>query len=161
MTGSLLSLQGAAAAVALYVLHNAVSALAAFPVGSLADRIGHRRVIIVGYLFAAATTFGFALAPPSPAWLLLLFVCSGVYIAAEEVAEKSYAASLLPADRRGTGMGLLAATNGIGDMVSSALVGILWGFFPEHAWGFGIAAALQLAGAWRIASGKVNHGQGE
>ena len=49
-------------------------------------------------------------------------------------------------------MGLLAATNGVGDMVSSALVGTLWAFFPEHAWGLGVAAALQLLGAARIAS---------
>lgn len=161
MTGSLFSMQGAAAAVALYVLHNAISALAAFPMGALADRTGHRPVILGGYLLAAATTLGFALAPPSSVWLLFLFICSGIYIAAEEVAEKAYAASLLPIDRRGTGMGLLAATNGIGDMFSSALVGTLWGLFPEHAWGFGIAAALQLLGAVRIASGRMNHHQGE
>jgi MFS family permease len=152
MTGSLFTLRGATAAVALYVLHNAISALASFPIGSLADRIGHRRVVVGGYLFAAATTLGFALAPPTPAWLLVLFVCSGTYIASEEVAEKSYAASLLPPARRGAGMGLLAATNGVGDMVSSALVGTLWAFFPEHAWGLGVAAALQLLGAARIAS---------
>ena len=160
MTGSLLSLQGAAAAVALYVLHNAVSALAAFPVGALADRIGHRPVITGGYLFAAATTMSFALAPPSPAWLVLLFVCSGVYIAAEEVAEKAYAASLLPKDRRGTGMGLLAATNGLGDMVSSALVGTLWALSPDASWGFGVAAALQAAGAARIAMAPSAPGEG-
>jgi MFS family permease len=152
MVGSLFTLRGATAAVALYVLHNAISALASFPIGSLADRGGHRRVVVGGYLFAAATTFGFALAPPTPAWLLVLFVCSGTYIASEEVAEKSYAASLLPAARRGAGMGLLAATNGVGDMVSSALVGTLWALFPEHAWGFGVAAALQLLGAARVAS---------
>jgi len=161
MTGSLFSMEGASAAVALYVLHNAISALAAFPMGAMADRRGHRRVIIGGYLFAAATTFGFALAPPSPAWLFFLFVCSGIYIAAEEVAEKAYAASLLPTDRRGTGMGLLAATNGVGDMVSSALVGTLWGLFPEHAWGFGIAATLQLVGAARIATATSDRHQGE
>lgn len=153
MTGALFSLRGASAAVALYVLHNAISALASFPIGSLADRIGHRRVVIGGYLVAAATMFAFALAPPTPAWLVLLFVCSGTYIASEEVAEKSYAASLLPAARRGAGMGLLAATNGVGDMVSSALVGTLWALAPEHSWGFGVAAALQLLGAARIASG--------
>jgi MFS family permease len=152
LTSSLFSLRGATAAVALYVLHNAVSALAAFPIGSLADRIGHRRVVSGGYLFAAATTFGFALAPPTPAWLLFLFVCSGTYIASEEVAEKSYAASLLGAERRGAGMGLLAATNGVGDMVSSALVGTLWAVFPEHGWAFAVAATLQLVGAARIAT---------
>jgi Na+/melibiose symporter-like transporter len=88
ITGVLLSLRGAAAAVALYVLHNAVSAGAAFPIGALADRVGHRRVIVGGYLLAAATTLAFAVTPPTPSWLLLLFVCSGVYMASEEVAEK-------------------------------------------------------------------------
>jgi hypothetical protein len=81
---------------------------------------------------------------------LLLFVCSGLYIAAEEVAEKAYAASLLPPARRGAGMGLLAATNGVGDMVSSALVGVLWAVAPP-GWGFAAAALLQLAGAVRVA----------
>jgi len=151
MTGSLFSLGGATAAVALYVFHNATSALVSFPIGSLADSFGHRRVVVGGYLFAAATTLGFALAPPTPAWLLVLFVCSGTYIACEEVAEKSYAASLLPQTSRGAGMGLLAATNGLGDMISSALVGTLWAIFPEHGWGFAVAAALQLLGAVRIA----------
>jgi len=151
ITGTLLSLRGAAAAVALYVLHNATSAGAAFPIGALADRVGHRRVIVGGYVLAAVTTLAFALAPPTPLWLLVLFVCSGVYIASEEVAEKSYAATLLPADRRGAGMGLLAATNGVGDMVSSALVGSLWALAPEPAWGFGAAAALQALGAAMIA----------
>jgi MFS family permease len=151
LVGTVLSLKGAAAAVALYVLHNAVSAGAAFPMGALADRAGHRRVIVGGYLFAAATTLGFVLAPPTPFWLVALFVCSGLYIASEEVAEKSYAASLLSGDRRGAGMGLLAATNGIGDMVSSALVGTLWSLIPDPGWGFGAAAALQLAGALTIA----------
>jgi MFS family permease len=151
VTGALFSLRGAAAAVALYVVHNAVSAGAAFPIGALADRVGHRRVIVGGYVLAAATTLAFALAPPTPSWLLLLFVGSGVYVASEEVAEKSYAASLLPADRRGAGMGLLAATNGVGDMVSSALVGSIWAAAANPAWGFAAAAALQALGALMIA----------
>ena len=151
LTGALLSFRGAAAAVALYVLHNAVSAGASFPIGALADRVGHRRVIVGGYLLAAATTLAFALTPPSPLWLVLLFAGSGVYIASEEVAEKAYAATLLPADRRGAGMGLLAAANGVGDMVSSALVGSIWAAAADPAWGFAAAAGLQALGAVLIA----------
>jgi MFS family permease len=151
IAGSLFSLGGASAAVALYVLHNAVSSVASFPIGYLADRVGHRRIVVAGYSFAAATTCGFALAPPTPAWLVILFVCSGTYIACEEVAEKAYAAALLPSDRRGAGMGLLAAANGLGDMVSSALVGTLWAAMTSPVWGFFAAAALQVAGAARIA----------
>jgi MFS family permease len=152
LSGSVFSMRGATAAVALYVLHNAVSAVAAFPVGALADRMGHGNVVVGGYLFAAATTVGFALAPPTPAWLFILFVASGLYIACEEVAEKSYAATLLPPGRRGAGMGLLAAVNGVGDMGSSALVGSLWLLSPGHGWGFAAAGVLQLLGALAIAS---------
>jgi MFS family permease len=146
--GTLFSLRASALAIALYVLHNAVSSLAAFPIGALTDRIGRRSVLVAGYLFAAATTFGFALLPPTPAALVLLFVCSGVYIACEEVVEKAYAAELLPAAVKGTGMGVLAATNGVGDFVSSALVGGLWSLFPAHiAVGFFAAGAFQALGA--------------
>ena len=57
-----------------------------------------------------------------------------------------------PEGRRGAGMGLLAATNGVGDMVSSALVGSIWAAASNPAWGFAAAAALQALGAVMIAS---------
>ena len=147
LTGGLFSWKAGTLAIALYVLHNAVSSLAAFPIGALTDRVGRRPVLIAGYLFAAATTAGFALVPATPLALTILFVCSGTYIACEEVAEKAYAVRLLPELVRGTGLGALAAVNGIGDFVSSGLVGMLWATFPgSPAVGFLAAAALQLAG---------------
>ncbi len=80
--------------------------------------------------------------------LTLLFVCSGVYIACEEVVEKARAVELLPQAVKGTGLGALAATNGIGDFVSSAVVGLLWSAFPAQSFiGFTVAGALQLVGA--------------
>jgi hypothetical protein len=151
--GTLFRWQGATLAIALYVLHNAVSALAAFPIGALSDIVGRRRVVSVGYVFAGATTFGFAVLGTAPLALIVLFVCSGVYIACEEVAEKACAAELLPEDARGTGMGLLAATNGIGDMVSSTLVGLLWSVVPATpALGFAVAGSLQVLGALVISA---------
>lgn len=97
-------------------------------------------------------TAGFGLLPATPLLLTALFVGSGLYIACEEVGEKAYASALLPARVRGTGMGLLAATNGIGDFASSAMVGTLWALLPDRLWiGFLAAATLQLVGAGMIA----------
>lgn len=150
--GTLFTLPAGALAIALYVLHNAVSAAASFPIGALTDRVGRRGVLVSGYLFAAATTLAFALLPATPAVLVVLFVCSGIYVACEEVVEKAYAAELLPAEVKGTGMGVLAATNGLGDFASSAVVGLLWSVFPDRpAVGFVVAAVLQLAGAFSLA----------
>lgn len=146
--GTLFSLSAGALAIALYVVHNGVSALAAFPLGALTDRVGRRPVLVGGYALAVVTTLGFAWLPATPALLVLLFAASGVYISCEEVAEKALAVELLPLEVRGTGMGVLAATNGIGDFVSSAVVGVLWSAFPATpALGFLVAAGFQLAGA--------------
>jgi MFS family permease len=146
-------LASAALGVALYMLHNAVSALVAFPIGALADAMGHRRVVVWGSALGAATSLGFASAPATFAFTLALFVSSGVQVACSEVAEKACAVELVPKSRRGAGMGLLAAANGIGDMVSSALVGSLWSLLPSPALGFASAGILQLMGAATLAIG--------
>lgn len=152
LEGTLASWTGATFAIALYVLHNGVSAVASFPLGALTDRVGRRPVILGGYFFAAVTTTGFALLPPRPWVLAALFVASGLYIACEEVAEKANAVDLLPRAVKGTGLGLLASVNGIGDMLSSIVVGSLWSLYPARpGYAFGIAAAFQLVGAVTIA----------
>lgn len=145
-------LSPSALAIALYVLHNAVSAAAAFPIGVLTDRFGRRRAIVIGYGFAAATTLAFGFLPPTALLLTVLFICSGLYIACEEVAEKACAAEMLPREVKGAGMGMLAAVNGVGDTISSALVGGLLASFPgQSGFAFCAAAALQLAGAFALA----------
>ncbi len=157
LAGTVFSWSAASLAIALYVLHNAVSSAAALPLGALADRVGRRAVVLGGYVLAIAVTVGFALLAPTPLALAALFVGSGVYISCEEVGEKAYAAELLPAGTRGTGMGVLATTNGIGDFASSALVGTLWSLYPSQpSVGFLAAAALQVAGAVLLsASGRT------
>lgn len=142
----------AATAVALYVFHNAVGAVAALPIGALADRCGRRATLRVGYALAIATTAGLAVLPPTAPVLLVLFACSGIYVACEEVAEKAVASEMLPPSSKGAGMGVLAAVNGLGDMIASALVGLLWSAFPDRLdVGLWAACGLQVAGAALLA----------
>ncbi|MBI3949481.1 MAG: hypothetical protein HY314_03395 [Acidobacteria bacterium] len=58
--------------------------------------------------------------------------------------EPTATAELLPEDLRGTGFGVLGAANGVGDFLSSALVGGLWTVFGA-ATGFGAAALCNAA----------------
>jgi hypothetical protein len=78
--------------------------------------------------------------------LAVLFALAGVFIAFQEALEGALAADLVPNESlRGTAFGVLGAVNGVGDLASSAVVGLLGTISPVL--GFGYAAVLMLAGA--------------
>lgn len=136
--------------VGVYLVHNLVSALAAYAVGSLADRWAKRPVLLLGYGLGVLTNgllaFWFAWLPG----LLVVVVLSGVYIAVEETVEKATAAELLRPDHRSLGFGLLACVNAVGDMVSSVAVGVLLDAGLGSP-AFTIAAGCGLLGvAWLV-----------
>ncbi len=133
-------------AVALYVLHNVVYAGMSYPIGALADRIDKHLLLALGYSAAALMGLGWLLLTPSLWHLGLLFGLGGVYVAAEDALEGALAADLLPDDVRGTGYGVLATVNGLGDFASSIAVGALWQTINPAA-GFGYATALFIVGA--------------
>jgi MFS family permease len=139
-----------AAAISMYVGHNLLYAAGSYPVGWLADRVAPLRLLAVGYGLGAATAFLAAAATPS--WWLLgtLFAAAGLTLAFEDTLESTITAAKVPPELRGTGFGVLATTNGIGDLVSSALVGVLWSAFGP-AVGFGCAGALCLAATLAVA----------
>lgn len=133
-------------AILLYVIHNMFYAGMAFPIGALADRIGKRGLLATGYGLAAVMGVGWIIAVPSVWYLGLLFALGGTFIAAEDALEGALAADLLPEDIRGTGYGVLATVNGLGDFVSSIVVGLLWTAFAP-AVGFAYGAILSVLGA--------------
>lgn len=136
----------ATAAVLLYAAHNAANALAAYPAGHLADRLGRRPVLAAGIGLFAAACFLLALGAAHPAPLAALFVAVGTSTGMVETARGSHAAELLPERVRGRGFGLLGLVDGVGDLVSSLVVGALWTFVGP-AWGFLYAGALAALGA--------------
>lgn len=138
-------------AALLYMGHNLVSAAAAYPIGHVGDRRSKVAVLLAGYALGVGTNLVLALRSGSLAWLVVVMVCSGVYIAVEETLEKAVAAELLPRPLRSLGFGILAGTNAVGDMVSSFYVG--WYLQLERpGLGFGVAAGLGLVGLlWLLA----------
>jgi MFS family permease len=137
-------------AVLLYMMHNLVSALAAYPVGHLGDRRAKLPVLVAGYAIGVGTNVLLGLLSGSLAWLVVAIVLSGIYIAVEETLEKAVAAELLPRERRSLGFGILACGNAVGDMVSSLYVGLLLAAGRPMA-AFGIAAGLGALGVgWML-----------
>jgi MFS family permease len=139
--------RAAAIGVFFFAIHNVVAALCAYPIGVLADRVSPRRLLVVGYALGVLTAVLAALAQPSLFLLTLLFVCAGLVIGIEETLESVLTAKLIDARVRGSAYGALAATNGVGDLISSSLVGIVWtAFGPGVAFASaGVACALGAA----------------
>jgi MFS family permease len=117
-----------------------------YPIGALADRVGKRKLLAMGYGLAAMMSLGWMIASPTVWYLGLLFALGGTFIAAEDGLEGALAGDLLPEDVRGTGYGVLASVNGLGDFLSSVIVGLLW-TLTNPAVGFAYAALLSAIGA--------------
>jgi len=150
LTGSRGAVTAAQIAALLYALRNVFYTAASYPVGALSDRFSRRGLLWLGYLLGAAVMVGFIIAfrtnADSIAWLGVLFALAGVYIAVEDALEGVLTADLVPDEsNRGTAYGVMGTVNGVGDFLSSVVVGLLWAFSPEA--GFAYAAAAMLFGA--------------
>ena len=95
---------------------------------------------------------GFALA--TDGWMAWpLFIVYGAYIALTDGIGKAYVSDLVPAERRGTAMGLYNASTGIMLLLSSTLGGVLWQFVgPGATFAFGAITASLAAVALLVIS---------
>jgi MFS family permease len=127
--------------VLVYAAHNAADAAFACPAGAAADRLGRRSVLVGGVALCGVACALFAFGPTNLAVLAVLFVAVGASTALVETGEASHAAELLDPAVRGRGFGLLGLVDGVGDLFSSIVVGVLC-TVASPAWGFAYAAAL-------------------
>ncbi len=138
--------KAASVAIALYVLHNVFYATFAFVAGWLADRFKKNRVLAGGYFLAALMAAAIVVLPLTALSLALIFICGGIYVAIEETLEDSFCAELVEESHHGMAFGVLATVNGVGDFLSSVVVGALWSGVSTAA-AFGYSTVLFTAGA--------------
>jgi MFS family permease len=151
LTPQLGAAKAATIAVSLYVLHNVLYAGFAFVAGWLGDHFNKRALLAGGYALAAVTGLILVFAPMNLPVLATVFVLAGIYVATEEALEDSLAAELVEKEHHGMGFGVLATVNGVGDFVSSAVVGLLWTTMGTE-FAFGYSTILFAAGTilvWR------------
>jgi len=145
-----------AAGAGLYLVRNIVYAAASYPLGWAGDRVGRGPVLVLGYAVAVLTFVGFILAPPGLVAYAVLFALCGFFIAAEDTLESSLAGEMVGEESRALGFGALATMNGVGDLVSSVMIGFIWAFVGYSA-GFTVAAVIAAAGtillAWTLRNG--------
>lgn len=111
----------------MLLLFNSVYASISLPAGILSDKLGRRRVIILGWLVYGVVYLGFALASPEAPWQLwLLFGLYGVYYGLAEGVSRAFIADLVPAEKRGTAYGLFHGVVGVTLLPASLIAGWLW-----------------------------------
>jgi MFS family permease len=146
LTPELGAAKAASIAVGLYVLHNVFYAGFAFIAGWLADRFRKNLVLAAGYALAVVMALGIIFLPITVWTLGAIFILGGVYVAIEETLEDSFCAELVSEEQHGMAFGTLATVNGIGDFLSSIVVGALWTVYGVQM-AFAYSAVLFLAGA--------------
>jgi len=158
LSASLGVVQAAQVAGLLYVLRNLVQVAASWPLGWLADRIGHLPVLLAGYVLGASTAGLTALAfwfeVDSIVLLALIFAAAGLYMAVQEALESTVTAALVPGDTLTLGIGALGAVNGAAKFLSSATLGVVWTLVSPIL-AFALAAAFMFAGTLALA--RVHH----
>jgi MFS family permease len=145
LTPTLGATRAASIAVALYVLHNVFYASFAFIGGWLGDRLPKKLLLAGGYLMSAIMSLCIILLPATIWTFALIFVLGGTNVALEETLEDSFCAELVEKEHHGMAFGVLATVNGIGDFLSSLIVGVLWSAVGTSI-AFSYSLALSLAG---------------
>jgi len=133
--------------ILLYSLRNAVQAVADYIVGHLSDIFGRKALLaFFGFFIFGVLSLGLAYPIPTLWFFVIIFILSGISAASYTALEKAYAADLLPSNLRGTGYGVLQTIDGIGDFISSFMVGFLWSVLSPSS-GFLYAAVLSFGSA--------------
>ena len=142
--------KAASVAIALYVLHNIFYAAFAFVAGWLADRFRKYLGLATGYALAAVMAIILLRCPRAPGCLELCSSLAAAMSASRRLWKIRCAQNSLTRRIIGMAFGVLATVNGIGDFLSSAIVGLLWSV-AGTAVAFGYSAALFIAGAVLVA----------
>lgn len=132
--------------ILLYFVYNITASALAIPFGKWSDRIGRKRLLVLGYSVFSAVYLLFAFALNKTVILAAFFIY-GAYTALMAGAEKAFIAEIAPPDLKGTMLGLHATLTGIALLPASIIAGVLWdsiGSFAPFVFGAGLSVAAAV-----------------
>jgi len=111
--------------IGLYIFYNFFYALFAFPLGSIADKIGLKKMYISGIIIFTIVYFGMGLSN-NIYIVVILFLLYGIYSAATEGISKAWISNISSKSDTATAIGTFTAFQSVLTMIASTLAGILW-----------------------------------
>jgi MFS family permease len=128
--------------IGIYIFYNLIYALASWPAGWLADKLGMRNLMFFGLMMFSIVYIGFAF-NHSYIGFLILFMIYGLYAACNEGISKAWIASLIPKNETATAIGTFSGFQSIAALLASSIAGVLW-------FNYGSMMAFCLSGAIAI-----------
>jgi len=133
------------AAIGAYIFYNLVYAVFSYPLGQLGDKIGLKKVFLIGLVVFAVVYFGMAFSSSVLAFFILFFVY-GIYTAATDGVSKAWISNVADRKDTATAIGTYTAFQSICTLAASSLAGWVWFAFGAQALfiSTGIATLLLL-----------------
>ncbi len=128
--------------IGVYIFYNLVYALLAYPVGILADKLGLKKIFLLGLFIFVVVYTGFAF-NNNLIIFLVLFALYGLYAAATEGISKAWISNMVDKKETATAIGTYAGFQSIAALFASTICGLLWYNFGAVAT-FLITAAITL-----------------
>jgi MFS family permease len=117
--------------IAAYILYNIVFAIAAYPLGHLADKLGIRKVFLYGMILFTAVYILFGMTN-SVTIIYLSFFLYGLYAAATEGLSKAWITNTAHNTNTATAVGFYTSCESICTLLASILAGWLWTAFSSR-----------------------------
>ncbi len=134
----------------VFLITSVVSVIAAIPLGTLSDRIGKEKILVIGFMIYAVVYYGFGVTT-STGVIVALFALYGLYSASTDSIQKAFISDITDENKKGTGLGIYNAVLGITLLPASLIAGILYDKVNSRVpFYFGSATAL-LASVMMIA----------
>lgn len=111
--------------VGVYIFYNLIYALFAFPIGILADKVGLKRVFLMGLLLFSVVYFGMS-ANTNLYVFFGLFFLYGIYASATEGISKAWISNITAKKDTATAIGTFSGFQSICTMLASSLAGLIW-----------------------------------
>ena len=129
----------------LWFLFHLSKTIFSIPGGALSDRIGRRKVMVLGWTVYGFVYLGFAFA--SKAYhIWLLFFIYGLFFGLSEGTERAWVADLVEESKRGTAYGIYNFFIGMAALPASLLMGLIWNTIGVQ-WAFSFGAVMALIAA--------------
>lgn len=120
------------AVISIYIFYNLVYAIAAYPMGILADKIGLKKIFLLGLFLFAVVYAGFSF---TLHWYFYvgLFLLYGMYAAATEGISKAWISNLVDKKEVATAIGTYSGFQSIAALLASSIAGLIWYQFGAAA----------------------------